>query len=131
LARHFCTEDAATNGKAGVTIDDGALGLLAAQNWPGNVRELQNFIERLVLFSDGPAICEKDVRREFGRRLGLPPAPEQSGESHTLDSQRRQAEREAVAAALMEAKGNRSAAARLLGISRRTFYNKLEEHGLE
>jgi two-component system response regulator AtoC len=132
LARHFCARDSAANGKTGFSIDDGAIGLLAAQNWPGNVRELQNFIERLVLFSDGPVIHEKDVRREFGRRLGLPPALEtNSGEAQTLDSQRRQAERDAVMAALQEAKGNRSAAARLLGISRRTFYNKLEEHGLE
>ena len=132
LARHFCAEDAAGNGKPGLTIDDGALGLLAAQNWPGNVRELKNFIERLVLFSDGPVIHEKDVRREFGRRLGLPPgsSPQGGEPAGTLESQRRQVERDAVLAALHEAKGNRSAAARLLGISRRTFYNKLEEHGL-
>jgi len=131
LARHFCAQDAAANAKS-LQLDPRALQLLSAQAWPGNVRELQNFIERLVLFSDGPLIGESDVRRELGRRLGLPSAPAQQGGelSGTLEAQRRQVEREAVVAALQEAKGNRTAAARLLGISRRTFYNKLEEHGL-
>jgi two-component system response regulator AtoC len=131
LARHFCAQDAAANAKS-IQLDPGALQLLSTQAWPGNVRELQNFIERLVLFSDGPLIGESDVRRELGRRLGLPSAPAQQGGDlpGTLDAQRRQVERDAVVAALQEAKGNRSAAARLLGISRRTFYNKLEEHGL-
>ncbi len=131
LARHFCAQDGATNAKPGIALDPSALKLLSAQAWPGNVRELQNFVERLVLFSDGPLIGETDVRRELGRRMGLPSPATHAGEpSGTLESQRRQVEREAVVAALHEAKGNRSAAARLLGISRRTFYNKLEEHGL-
>jgi len=129
LARHFCALDAAANAKPEAHLDAAALELLSAQSWPGNVRELQNFIERLVLFSDGPSIGEADVRRELGRRLGLP--TEGSAETGgSLDARRRQVERDAISAALREAKGNRSAAARLLGISRRTFYNKLEELGL-
>jgi two-component system response regulator AtoC len=130
LARHFCAQDAAANGKPGLKLDEAALQLLAVQAWPGNVRELQNFMERLMLFSDGPVIVEADVRRELGRRLGLPSAQPGAELTGTLEAQRRQVERDAVVAALHEAKGNRSAAARLLGISRRTFYNKLEEHGL-
>ncbi len=129
LARHFCAQDAAANAKS-LQLDNAALQLLSSQAWPGNVRELQNFIERLVLFSDGPQIGEADVRRELGRRLGLPSTQPGAELTGTLEAQRRQVEKDAVVAALHEAKGNRSAAARLLGISRRTFYNKLEEHGL-
>ena len=52
------------------------------------------------------------------------------GTSRTLPAQRKEAEREALEDALRRAGDNRTLAARLLGISRRTLYNKLEEHGL-
>src|SRR5262249_55641097 len=67
LAAHFCRAHGEANGKPGVTLSSVALGLLAAQPWPGNVRQLQNFVERLIVMSDGPAITETDVRRELSR----------------------------------------------------------------
>jgi two-component system response regulator AtoC len=135
LARQFCKEAGGQNGKADASLADEAVALLRAQPWPGNVRELQNFIERLVILSDGPVLGAADVQRELGRRPGLAPAAPvapgaTAGGAATLEGQRKVAEKEAVQAALVEAKDNRSLAAKLLGVSRRTLYNKLEEHGL-
>jgi two-component system response regulator AtoC len=134
LARHFAAVAGRANGREGCALDAAASALLTAQAWPGNVRQLENFVERLVVLYDGPLVLSHHVERELAReaarerpaRSALPeltPRP-------PLDAQRRDAEREAVVEALSHAKNNRSLAARLLGISRRTLYNKLEELGL-
>jgi two-component system response regulator AtoC len=139
LARHFCTTLGAANRTPGMRLSEPAIERLKAQTWPGNVRQLQNFIERLVVLSDGPAIGVSDVERELSRPFG-PTAPEPtatpesgpSGAAHdrTLEQQRREAEREAVVTALQRCHDNRTRAARILGVSRRTLYNKLQELGL-
>jgi two-component system response regulator AtoC len=131
----------------GVRFAPEAVARLRAERWPGNVRQLQNFVERLVVLSDGPRITLEDVEREIGRRPAFQ-APETEGAtgasppgvnagagaggraSASLDERVHAAEREALKDALERAKGNRTLAARLLGVSRRTLYNKLEEHGM-
>ncbi|MDY7226831.1 sigma-54-dependent transcriptional regulator [Hyalangium rubrum] len=146
LARHFLEVHAKANGRQPFTLTPDALQALRSQPWPGNVRQLQNFMERLVVLSDGPTLTGEDVARELARQPGLMPLPAPSApssplapaapagatgsESKTLDSQRRETERQALLDALKRAGDNRTLAARLLGISRRTLYNKLEEHGL-
>lgn len=134
LARHFASVAALANGRAGCTLDTEACTLLAAQSWPGNVRQLENFVERLIVLYDGPLVLRDHVERELAReatreRPARSPAAELRPRS-PLDAQRRDAEREAVVEALAHANNNRSLAARILGISRRTLYNKLEELGL-
>ena len=106
---------------------------LAAQHWPGKVRQLQNFIERLVVLSDGPVLTQVDVARELGRippGSGGAPVPEASTVDDSLSAKRRDAEVEALKEALSRAGNNRTLAARILGVSRRTLYNKLEAHQL-
>jgi two-component system response regulator AtoC len=122
-----------------------ALGMLERQPWPGNVRQLQNFVERLVVMSDGDRLTVSDVEREIARHphsfvVAAPARPDAteparseavaSAEGTTLDASRREAERRAILTALERAGNNRSLAARLLLISRRSLYNKLAEHGL-
>jgi two-component system response regulator AtoC len=137
LARHFCGLFGKANLRPDTELDDRAVDVLAGQAWPGNVRQLQNLVERLVVLSDGPVISAADVEREIARdqrfQSRQPPlSPDRSREDDTgtLDDQRRAAEREAVETALERCHGNRTQAARVLGISRRTLYNKLEELGL-
>ncbi|RKH61256.1 sigma-54-dependent transcriptional regulator [Corallococcus aberystwythensis] len=136
LARHFLDVHAKTNGRPPFTLSEDGLRALQTQPWPGNVRQLQNFLERLVVLSDGPVLTGADVARELSRQPGIAPAPVAAplppspSDSVTLESRRKDVEKEALVDALKRAGDNRTLAARLLGVSRRTLYNKLEEHGL-
>jgi DNA-binding NtrC family response regulator len=124
LAAHFLELFGRENGRPGVTIAPEAMELLGAYRWPGNVRELANLIERLVVLSDGPMIGAADVEHE------LRAAPVVVPVRATLDARRLSAERAALNEALDRCRGNRTQAARILGVSRRTLYYKLNEHGL-
>ncbi|HQY61685.1 MAG: sigma-54-dependent Fis family transcriptional regulator [Myxococcales bacterium] len=136
LALRFVAEHAARSARP-VALGDAALARLRDEPWPGNVRQLQNFVERLVVLSDGPTLTVADVDREL-QRAGLQSPPSssssreapQSGAAATLHSAQRDAGRDAVREALERAKGNRTLAARLLGISRRALYYKLDEYVL-
>jgi len=144
LATHFSRQFGVANGRGELPITPDALARLRQQPWPGNVRQLQNFIERLVVLSDGDRLTAADVDRELTRQspvtsmpavaatgggagvgAGLDAAP-----AGTLEASRREAEKDAIATALEKSGNNRSMAARLLGISRRGLYHKLAEHGL-
>jgi two-component system response regulator AtoC len=134
LAEQIFAAQRRANQKPNFTLDPAAVGLLGAQRWPGNVRQLQNFIERLIVLSDGPEIGVADVGRELAREASWhaarSPHAVHAGDLKQIASQSRRAERDALEHALKSAGNNRTLAARLLGISRRTLYNKLEEHNL-
>ncbi|MEQ8278018.1 MAG: sigma-54 dependent transcriptional regulator [Deltaproteobacteria bacterium] len=126
LAHRFCAAHAEENGRPDMSVARDALDRLVGHAWPGNIRELENFMERLVVLADGATISLEEVER------GLSSAASFAGDdaSARLDDRRRAAERDALVQALERAKNNRSRAARILGVSRRTLYNKLHEHEL-
>jgi two-component system response regulator AtoC len=139
LAVHFCQTVAASNGRGSIGLDVQALDLLKKHSWPGNVRELQNFVERLVVLSSGPRISAADVARELKRPAGPigfalatsnSPAAKEESSVVELEAAVQKAERRALEKALKSANGNRAVAARLLGISVRSLYYKLEQHQL-
>jgi two-component system, NtrC family, response regulator AtoC len=136
LVARFAATFGAQNGRGSLVVEVDAVERLQRESWPGNVRELQNFVERLVVLSDGATITLADVERELGRSAAMAPAavtgaPAASGPAaSTLEDRRRSTERDALVEALARVKGNRTAAARILGVSRRTLYNKLAEHGV-
>ncbi len=139
LSMHFARTTAEANGRPPASPDASALELLRAEPWPGNVRQLQNFIERLVVLAEGPRFTADDVKRGLSQREGIqgfalssgfdPPVTAEST-AVELAAALKKAEHRALEKALKKAKGNRSLAARILGVSRRTLYNKLEEHEL-
>jgi len=156
LAVYFLGQHAARAGRPVTHLDPDAVEALVAHDWPGNIRELENVIERAVVLSDGPALTLDDLppevrqpstsRRKARTRLSLPvatPVGVGGGRPKSLPAPPRP---EAVAAepdgepdaferiqlvdALDDARGNKSEAARLLGIPRSTFCSKLKKHGL-
>ncbi|AKU97334.1 Response regulator of zinc sigma-54-dependent two-component system [Labilithrix luteola] len=129
IALHFARVFGEANGKPGITVEPGALHALRSHAWPGNVRQLQNLMERLVVLTDGLVIRGNDVERELGG--ASPSASSPSGAASSLGAHRQEAEKEALLKALARANNNRTLAARLLDVSRRTLYNKLREHGIE
>jgi two-component system response regulator AtoC len=139
LALHFCTSVAAANGRRAPAFDADALSLLAAEAWPGNVRQLQNVVERLVVLTPGPRIAAADVARELRQKPGALAFAEASGFVPKVDLEQTaleleqalaKAERRAIQRAMASAGGNKNLAARLLGISRRSLYYKLEQYEL-
>jgi two-component system response regulator AtoC len=116
LARRFTMEHAKANSKV-IELGDDALETLSREAWPGNVRQLRNFIERLVVLCDGPTISARDVLHELAR-VEPGPGPSSRPETGGLDAIRKAAEREAIRTALTRAGGNRTVAARILGLSR-------------
>ena len=133
LAQSFTGRAARTNGCALVEFQRDALELLRTQAWPGNVRQLENFIERVVVMSDTPLISRAQLEIEFNRDAERARASSVGAATPamlSLTEDRRNAERVSIENALSRAGNNRSLAARLLGISRRTLYKKLDELGL-
>jgi DNA-binding NtrC family response regulator len=117
LLRHYLAHFA--QGKPARDIEAEALARLCAYRWPGNVRELRQACERATLMARGPLFGWAD----FGRVADVASPAEPA-----LDLAQR--EREAVVAALAQAEGNISQAAKLLGVSRAALYRRLEKHGL-
>jgi DNA-binding NtrC family response regulator len=124
LARHFLDRFAARFGLATIHVPEALLDRLRAHRWPGNVRELENALESLVALS--PA-GELDLSLlPFGGES----APAKGAEPLGLRQRVEVFERGLVVEALREASGNRTEAARRLGISRVTLHDKLRKYGL-
>lgn len=97
----------------------GALEMLMAHDWPGNIRQLKNFLEKIVILSDDTEITSAFVSRHLGEGNGAAP-----GES--LEETRQKAEKERIELKLHALDWNYEEAARQLGISRATLFNKMK-----
>ena len=130
LAQHFLDIYARKNRKDVKGFTPLAMDMLIKYNWPGNVRELENAVERAVIILAGDFITEKElplaVAQAYGPKGGPSTHPRPAVGTQRLEDM----EKMAVLAALEEAGGNKSEAARALGITRRALYNKIEKFGL-
>ncbi|MBX7081722.1 MAG: sigma-54 dependent transcriptional regulator [Nannocystaceae bacterium] len=125
LVRHFLERFALRFGVGPVREPVELIPRLASMPWPGNVRELENAIESLVALSDGDEL-------DLGT-LGpsaAPPRPAEAGEGGGLRERVDAFEKQLLIDALAVAGGNRSEAARALGIGRATLHDKLRKHGI-
>jgi two-component system NtrC family response regulator len=128
LAGHFLSEIGGENQITPKRLSAGARIALIAYRWPGNVRELRNAMETASLVAKGETIEWGDLPQEILENI-LPPSP--SGpiplpSPRTLE----EIEREAVVAALLKTDGNKTHAAKMLGIGLRTLQRKVKEYGI-
>ena len=117
LAQHFADKFSREMGKKPIRFSDSALKALENYDWPGNVRELENVIQRLVVMTDGDTVKAND----------LPPlmrfsAPRQRGLKRTLA----EVEQAHIRAVLDSVNGNKTRAAEILAIDRKTLREKLK-----
>jgi len=124
LVRHFLTRFNERNARQ-VRVCEEATGVLKRMDWPGNVRELENLIERAAILSTTGEITQEDIER--ARAAGALSTGHAQRSSSTL----REAERQQIFRALRESEGNRSLAARILGIERKSLYKKARRLGID
>jgi DNA-binding NtrC family response regulator len=113
------------NGVAANTLSDKAAQLIKNYRWPGNVRELRNFAENLVVLKGGREITEYDLDPKFFGQTTPSPGPSVALADNPLSVEEN--EKRLLRNALIQARGNRTEAARLLGVSRRTLHRKLKQ----
>ncbi len=101
-------------------FDSGAAEMLASHSWPGNLRELNNVVKRAVLLTRGSQITTAELTLAMG----------QIRTDNVLQLHDEDTERQRIITALQQTNGNKAKAARLLGIDRKTIYNKIEKLGI-
>lgn len=139
LLAHFIKIFSDENSVPPLTVEPGALRTLQTYPWPGNIRELRNFCENAVVLRRGGTLTEYDLEPKF-RTTTLPgpvatssdvntplanagmsrPAP-----SHSLSVEEN--EKHLLREALLKARGNRTRAAEMMGVSRRTLHRKIAQ----
>jgi len=128
LLKHYARLAAREHGRRPCTFGVAALNALKAYRWPGNVRELRNLCERLAILLPGQTIARENLPLEVrlpardGGAVGFR-LPAEGIDLNLL-------ERDVIHQALLLAAGNRSRAARLLGISRDTLLYRIQKHGI-
>ena len=133
LAQRFLREFAEENNKPVNGFTPDALERLVNYSWPGNVRELRTAIEHAVVLCRGEKISARDLPRQVsgGRRGGLAGPADETQLFTRNDLTVKEAEKQLIIHALKETNGNRTLAAKKVGMSRRTFHRKLHTYHLE
>jgi len=136
LVRHILSEASAELGKAVPTVSPEVMASLVSREWPGNVRELENTLTRALVMSRGPTLSLREVEgsvwgggSESGARAPGAREPS-SGDGSQEGVSLAAVEGSHVQRVLFETRGNKSAAARLLEVSRPTLNRMIKEHHL-
>ncbi len=133
LAESFLEELSPKMGRPAEGISRDACEWLLAYPWPGNVRELRNAIERALLLCDGGLITHDHLPAPLAQAPAALPAGNGAGAAAQFPPggvDLEAVERALVAKALTQAEGNKSRAARLLGLTRSQLYSRLDKHGI-
>lgn len=125
LVHHFLDYYAEENGVELLEVEPGVMRLLEQYRWPGNIRELRNFAENAVVMKRGGKLTEYDLDPKFLDPNGRVGAEQVGLANNPLSVEEN--EKRLLRNALVQAKGNRTQAAQLLGMSRRTLHRKLNQ----
>jgi transcriptional regulator with PAS, ATPase and Fis domain len=128
LIEHFLKKHQADYNSPVTSIEPSALEVLSKYPWPGNVRELENLVEMLLAYAKSPVIRVSDLPERITEGASVPKkAAIGDDDVFTL----KEAERKLIVNALSKSKGNKSHAAQMLGISRKSLYKKLVDYNIQ
>ena len=126
LLNHFMKTVAEENGVPMVEVEPDVMQLLQSYRWPGNIRELRNFAENTIVMKRGGRLTSYDLDPRFlgeEHREGKTERTQPMGNPLSVEEN----EKRLLRNALVQARGNRTQAAKLLGMSRRTLHRKLKQ----
>ena len=125
LLEHFIKQFSKENAYDPVTVETGAMRYLQSYAWPGNIRELRNFAENVVVMQRGGSLNEFGLDAKY--RGDAPGSPVLSSPAPANPLSVEENEKRLLREALIKAHGNRTKAAEMMGISRRTLHRKIAE----
>ena len=131
LAEHFRAMYGARHGRDVRAFTPAAMALLASYDWPGNVRELENTVEAAVVLTENARIDADVLPEELGGAQRVQDLPEDDVIRIRAGTPLPEVEKAIILDALARTRGNKTAAARILGIGLRTLYRKLEQYEAE
>ena len=129
LAKHFIGMYAKKYGKKVLGVEAPALEALVNYDWPGNVRQLENYIMRSIIVCGGKYVKIEDLPEQFMEgNLTANARKEEPALEQPQDLKLKNMESELIIKAIEQCHGNKSKAAKMLGISRRSLYTKIERY---
>jgi len=126
LVHHFLSQKSQAMKKDIHEVEREAMDLLCQYSWPGNVRELENVIERAVALENGPSIQVEDLP-DYIRNLSIETYRKNPSTIPSLEEQ----EKNYIKWVLKKTEGNKTKAAKIMGIDRVSLWRKLKRYGLE
>ncbi|MGI5985148.1 MAG: sigma 54-interacting transcriptional regulator [Clostridiales bacterium] len=129
FAEYFIKKLCARMGKPDIRLSKGALEFLGKYSWPGNIRELQNLLEGIISTHEETLIGEKEIQNYLGDYFMETFPEERNAVSLPFDIYGMD-EREKFEMALRKCRNNKTKAAEYLGLSRSTFYRRMQEFGM-
>lgn len=112
-------------------FDDEVMELFESYDWPGNLREMRNVVKRAVLLTQGEIVTTAALPPEMLENIRLKETREKTAGVYDLKALQEVQEKEMILKTLREVRYNKSKAARILNIDRKTLYLKMEKYGIE
>ena len=130
LAEHFLARLKSSEDEESFVLSSSAVSILLSYRWPGNVRELENTMERACVLCENNIIKPEDLPGKMLFSYENPPEPHSSSEGIHLKTMLENIEKHYIISALKQSKGNRTLAARKLGLKRTTLLARINSLGI-